>query len=87
MINQNQFIMGFEESAISSIRGNRSLQRKQSAFYQPEEGFIGKRLLIKKVPVDEEKMQKIKRKSNLIEALFFATVLIFSLAFVYYLAT
>ena len=87
MINQNQFIMGFEETAISSIRGNRNLQRKQSAFFQPEAGFIGKRLLIKKVPVDEEKMQKIKRKSNLIEALFFATVLIFSLAFVYCLAT
>ena len=77
--------MGFEESAISSIRGNRSLQRKQSAFYTTEAGFIGKQLLIKKVPVDEEKMQKIRRRSNLVEGLFFSVVLIFSLAFVYFL--
>ena len=87
MVNQTQSIMGFEESAISSIRGNRSLQRKQSAFYQPEAGIIGKRLLIKKVPVDEEKMQKIKRRSNLIEVLFMAVILVCSIVFFYYLAT
>lgn len=76
--------MGFEESAISSLRGNRSLQRKQSAFYIPEAGFIGKRVLIEKAPVDEAKMKKIALRSQLIEVVFYGAVLIIALVLVYY---
>ena len=76
--------MGFEESAISSIRGNRSLQRKQGAFYTPEPGYIGAQALIEKVPVDEAKMRQIVRRSNVIEAVFYGTILIISLGLAYY---
>ena len=76
--------MGFEESAISSIRGNRSLQRKQRAFYIPEAGCIGARVHIEKIPVDEQKMQQIARRSNLIEAVFYGSVLMIALGVSYY---
>jgi len=79
--------MGFSQGAITSNKNNRNLQRKQSSFGLGKNGLNGQIFTGKKAPINESKMQKIEKRSQMIEAIFYATVLMFALGFVYYLAT
>ncbi len=77
--------MGFSLGAILSNKNNRNLQRKQSGLRKS--GLTGKGFSGQKAPIDEVNMQKIARRSLLIEVIFYVMVLIVALGLVYYLAT
>lgn len=63
-INQKNFIMGFEQFAIDSIKSNRSLQSKQNSFGLAADNYKHCNLNIKKAKVDEGYMAHLEREAR-----------------------
>jgi len=76
--------MGFEEAAIQSIRGNRGLQRKKSAFDRSASEYNSVNINIEKIPVNEARMKSLQNRSNLKELIFWVIGLIVGLVGVWF---
>lgn len=76
--------MGFSQGAINSNKNNRNLQRKKSGFGLSKNGLAGKGFYGQKAPINEVNMEKIARRSLLIEVVFYTIALVLSLVGVYF---
>ena len=76
--------MGVSQGAILSNKNNRNLQRKKNGFGLGKKRLTGERFSGPKAPVDEVNMQKIARRSLLIEIVFYGVVFCFAFAGVYW---
>ncbi len=76
--------MGFSQGAITSNKNNRNLQRKKSGFGLGKSGLTGKGFHGQKVPINKANMEKIARRSLLVEIVFYSLALGLALAGVYY---
>lgn len=76
--------MGVSQGAILSNKNNRNLQRKKNGFGLGKNGLTGKRFSGQKASINEEKMQKIARRSLWIEVVFYAIIVGLVFAGVYW---
>lgn len=77
--------MGFEEAAIQSIRANRGQQRKKNTFGLSAGSYHSANVNIDKIPVDEARMEALKKRANQKELIFWLAGIITGLGIIWWI--